>query len=1367
MWLACRTAEYSDQLTTILARELRTCVVGDLAPLTRRDAEALVAGAGVEVEGFFDAVVGGGVGPLAAIPLTLQLLLNLYVGDPGRLDDGPQQLFERGVEILVAEPDPGRSPSTRPTVSTVQQRVAVAARVAAHLLLSGRRWVHDEVAADLADQAVPLGQVVGAAETAGAGPFEVTKSIVEETLATALFTKSGPGRVAFAHSSFAAFLAARYLSARLSDPGPIAQRQLEGFFLVSAPDEDTAAIPEHLRETAAWLLAQAPTRVRWLATADPESLTAHTAVVTDDETRRLLVAGLLDRADRIELVERSWQRARWDLRHSGLHEQLVSALEDTTLRSVTDWPTHARARLALRLAADSRLPALAAPLLRLAENEGWPIYLRQRASRTAMALDPGETTIAGLRGLLATLAPSPADGNAADPFEKVDSDSRAELVGTLLRLLWPARLTFAEASVHIRPGATGLLGSYRAQVSTFPDGVADDDLGDLVSFTEAALRDCGVVLEEADVDSAYEDIDNEDTATAAPMPVPARLLGAERVSRLRRFVAAVTERVLRSTSDGPVLDRAARMLLWFLGDGNRIALPTSIDLVRSDGTEPDEVRDRRRNFTEALLAAAHQTKEQDRDYSIYRVFAGWTDSPMSSGRDRDDCLRRGGRNRLLDERDADWAASRAQHHRATDPGMAATFASLADSLATPREAAPTEFFPVWESAEDFAVEQRDRLDHAVGGDTTAFWRLVKYLDVDPTTGIRQSSYSWSPANYAGAALWSPEEFRERFPAAALRYLTDEHDHRTEWLGVVGDWRAIAAMVAFAAVKDAEDARDNSAPSPLEKLPIDCWKNWVGAILDQAGRFGSGNDFDRDLLAQAGRYALPELSEALTHLVRVRFARGETHFRLSDLPATLTPTLITLAAEAIEALRASECSDVSSAGAEEFTAVPSRPIAAVWFPQTQRAVLAAGWASLLTVPLATGDHRITDLALDTLASWPEFTDPDLGLEVAARSAIALLESDAVTHWAPILDHAPGSTDLGRKIALSCASDDRTDVITRALRESQLASLVRWLATVCPPDTEVYEPGFAIRSAEIEVHQWRRAAVAELARRGTPDAVLALRDLTNDHPDLLDIQAALHDARRTVQARTVVRIPPADVTALLNDPDRRIVRSANQLATVVLETLDHIAEDLDSHGNLLWDCERGPRPQDSPKGSRRPLQWRPKPEGTLAAYIAHELHLRLVSRHIVVNREVVVLPTDQGDSGERPDIKIDIVSKDRTAESPVISIPIEVKGSWHEHLVTAQETQLASGYITDMGTTDGVYLVGWYPLEYWNVSPASDNRRSAAASHESVDNLHAQLLTQAVSILDRTQCRTHPYLLVVPRAVSSEDRVYQARKRKRAM
>jgi hypothetical protein len=162
------------------------------------------------------------------------------------------------------------------------------------------------------------------------------------------------------------------------------------------------------------------------------------------------------------------------------------------------------------------------------------------------------------------------------------------------------------------------------------------------------------------------------------------------------------------------------------------------------------------------------------------------------------------------------------------------------------------------------------------------------------------------------------------------------------------------------------------------------------------------------------------------------------------------------------------------------------------------------------------------------------------------------------------------------------------------------------------------------------------------------------------------------------------------------------------------------------------------------------WRPTLEGTLAAYIAHELTLWLRLRTVVVNREVIVRPTDAGDSGERPDIVVDAISAsvDATGAPSKVSVPIEIKGSWHEQVASAQDEQLARRYLSAMKSDAGVYLVGWYPLELWDADD-DDNKREARR-HGSAETLQRMLDEQAAEIYRTRGKRTVPRVIVVARA-----------------
>lgn len=1360
IWIACRTADYPEAITDVLVRELGSCTVGDLAPLTQHDVAELIATTGVDGGAFLESVVRNGAGALASLPLTLKVLLNAFTLDPESLQGAPVLWLGRGVLLLADEHAPDRV-SARPVHSTPQQRVAVAARIAAHLLLSGRRSVHTTfIGADLTDYAIPMGQVVGDNEWAGAGEFPVTKDLVSETLATAIFTRTGPGRVAFAHSSFAAFLAAQYLAARLTAPIPIPARQLEGMLLVSAADEDTAAIPEHLRETVAWLLAHAPPEARWLALADPEGLAAHSAVIHSAEIRADIVRGLLARADRIELADRSWQRARWRLEHPGLCGQLSEVLSYADGLPSNDWPTFARVRLAVRLASESGVPELAEPLLRVAESTGWPVHVRQSAAKAALAVDAGRATVSRLRDLLQGLAPE--TGSDASDIREVDRgpDSVSELIGTLLGLLWPEHLNFADTARHIDPGAgtRGFIGVYYFEVRKFPQSVPDEALDELVAFAEQALHNHGLLLAKRDPDLAYEDMDEEELAELVPHRNKGHLTH-ERVRRLRDFVADVAERVLRSPRAMDLLDRTARTVLCFINSADRMPMPSAVDLIDVvSEEEPAEVRDLRRAFVEALFRASEKLEASDSPYWTYLIVNRWGRLPYDADRLVPQGTRRGQRHTLLDRADAEWASLRSDHHRAAnETRLAETLARIAEGLTKPvDELAEQPQREVWKDAELFATQQRERLDKAADGDAIAFINLVHLLQVNPETGDYDLTGSWCRTESSGATLWPALELRSKLRTAAISFLVAEDDHHEVWLGLGGSHRAEAGMVAFATMQsDREPSDVTMGAHGLDAVPVDRWKFWVGAILDNLERFGRQEaELERELLARVEQHAHEELGAALTQYVRTAVVRGERPLRLPALPLTFAPLLAELAGEVGDALLAPDSGDAEKVGAEAVV-ITKGPV--VLTGEAVRSEAVTGWASLLRLPLEVEHPSAVEQTRSAIAATENKGDQELVSKMAAAAGFALLTSDPAAHWPIVRSYVDKSPAFAKDLAYRCADDSTHQPIINDLAEEQLGEMYRWLTTVCPPETDVFEQ-VAFVGREHKVHDWRRHTITTLAQRGTTASVLVLRDLVGAYPDLLGIQAALHEARRRDQVNGVARLEPDDISELFGDRTRRVVNTAAQLAGVVLDVLDEIQNDLHTHGNLLWDCERVDRPAGAKPNSPRPLTWRPKPEGTLGAYLTHELRQRLERRRVVVNREVVIRPTNEGDAGERPDIKLDVVGDVRHAVGgQPVTVPIEIKGAWHDDVLSAQSDQLEMRYLRDLNTTDGVYVVAWYPISYWNVYAKEDARKSAANRHGSAEELEEVLRQQAVEITESTHRRTHPYVLVVERAVAADDRI----------
>jgi hypothetical protein len=1384
VFVACRTADYPERLTTVLRQSCGDCVVADLAPLTRADVMVLVSSVGMDPSAFVDAAVASGVGALASVPLTLKVLLSAFRQDERSLDRGPRALFELGVSSLVTEHAANRAANASST-SSAPQRLVIASRIATRLVLSAQRtiWIGQEV---LVDGGLTAGMLSGGAETTVRGTFVVTNVDVGETLKTALFSRSGPNRAAFAHSSFAAFLAARYLVARFQGTGAaVSKQQLSGVFLVAAYDEDTASIPVHLRETAAWLLAHAPHEYRWLAAADPEGLMAHSAYITDNDIRALMVAELLRRADEIELSERSWQRTRWHLAHPGLAGQLEEVLDRTLSTPSSEWSDFAQARLAVHLARDCAVSALCDPLLRLAEADGWPIALRQAAAKAAMETS-SEEAAPRLRRLLASLK---ADNDNAsvttDDVATRDSTERDELVGTLLSLLWPDHLELADALPHVHPvGDPIVFGGYRWQLRQLPLRVHEADLATLVRFARDLLAEMLGV-------PAGRPLIGHHAVMVASTRVAVNRRSVE--ATIREFITPVVERVIASPSVLDHLPEVVEVLAGLLYASVRLTLPATLDLVDEQGREQEPTRNLRRRVAEELIRQLlDQTGEFNRHHA-HMVTSRWTQDRTWAAVDRGVTgPQRGGRVSLLDDHDVRWALERADHHRAAGRtllgnalmNVASVIADLSNrdtlELVFAREGTSDwDYFPwlhgstspedalakaadrtvpadeQWDHSNRFIEVQRQRLQDAATGDTQAFWQLVVDLQRDPATGQPQQVASYDIMSYPGTTLWSEETFRSDFRAAARHFVDSENDHRDEWLGTNQyDYRAEAGYTALAFLHDSGDL-DGFA---------DRWRAWVAAVLVNAhlGDTPTAADVAQAFVARVAQHAPTELADTIHRLVRASLARGQAPWYLPSLvplvPQALHQVLTDLAAEVHVALTehvvtADADSDAGTASNDpESPADLDQPVA---IPPTTSAKTAAiaVWADLILQPLMEGNEEAARHAGQILHAGD--VDPDL----AVAAGRALLRADAADAWPRIQAVVETSSEFSRKLAASCANTEhltaRTNTVTiaEALSDSELIAAFRWLATICPPGTEVHKAGWHAVTDEHRIHDWRNSMLSTLSQRATKQAILGIRALVQSFPDALEIQAALINARRRAQARDAVMLTPDQVLELLADPDRRIIRTAMQLAALLADTITHIQEDLDTHANLLWDCERQPVPADAPAGTRRGLTWRPKPEGTLVAYLAHELDLRLQRRGIVINREVMVKPTDAGDSGERPDILVD--ATDSTShEIDIVTVPVEVKGAWHSAVLTAQRDQLAGQYLNATGSDAGIYLVGWFPLDLWDAD--DKGRQSTAKKHKSADALLSVLEQQAADIFDETGKRTVPCVLTIARAAPTADR-----------
>jgi hypothetical protein len=1410
--LACRTADYPGALTPVLRDVVGGCVLADLAPLTR--AEAVTLAASADVDGQVDgeavvaAAVAAGAGALASVPLTLELLVRVF-REAGVLEGSPADLFARGARLLADEHDDRRRAAD--TVTSLDQRLAIAGRIAARLLLAGRRTVWCGSDLDTGRLDVPAGSLASGTEQTPSGPFDVTSAMVAATLRTALFTGRGEDRLAFRHSSLAAYLAVCHLGEH-QVPHP----QLATLFLVSG-DDATTSIPVPLRETAAWLVALDPAHSDWLTAADPESLAAHSVVVDSAAMKALVVRGLLERAPQIELSDTSWRRARWQVAHPGLADQLAAVLAEVPGGDPGDWPTQARVRLAVRLAGEAATPGLAEPLLELAEHEGWSSYTRRLAARSAFEAAP-DLAVPRLRALLLDRLADEAYAAANDPDD--------ELRGALLELLWPDHLALEEALAQLRPRRDRwLFGLYARFLRTMPDRVGETDIPRLLAWAQARM-DAAPAATDAAVEraTAAEGLAPEGRQPLGEPAANDTDLSDMPIGQLDRdLLEGIIDRALAGESALAHINAVAPLLWARLRRFEPVALPAPLDVVDPAGVEPERARELRRALARALVALT--LAAQGADLGEYRhLVTGWqgrraswrqpTPAEEAAG------LRPAQRHWLLDASDFQWALQAAVGAQAAgtfemakalgavasgifDWSDAASFEAAYEQRASPvsdqlrwiweavridserarnlRESflASRDLQPEpWPESERFTAQLRDRLAAAVAGDTGAFWQLLWGLQFDPQTGQAPvPRLDDDISSFPGMTVLG-EQAEDAVREAALRYLSAEDDHAASWLGTDRyDKRAWAGYLALAAL---------DAAGRLDEVPGDAWASWVGALVWFPARPVGAGDADRKqrMLSLAARHAPGALAAAVARLVRGDLARGHSPLELELIDPGWAPeladALFKLLGEVATALLrvpaepdpADGQEEGPTAGAAEeppgteSTSVPDVVTLAAT-AEAQAAALDA-WETLLRLLLAADNDRAIAVARDALGAA---ADGERQRRLAVFAARTLLQVDAPTFWPEakaVIERDPG---FSRELAFSCASDRADALDLHSLDEPRLVEVYRWLADLFRPADDVIEVGVHFVSREEAARLWRDTVLRELAQRATSAAVSELARLAADFPDRLDIAASLLVARGGVQANAWSPPSPEQVAKLLSDARRRLVRSTAELAAVLQDTLADIASDLPAHGELLWDRQPAARRRAGSRtkppsatthaNGEQPTEdtWRPKPEAALSAYLAHEFTLRLTGRGVAVNREVLVQPRNPYGAGDRTDIAVQATlvhhpyAATPAAAPERLVVVVEVKGAWNDGLLSDQRNQLAVRYLPESSSDTGIYVVGWYPVALWTAAP---DRRRTKARRLVREDVERALAEQAVKIISELKLHTRPVVLEIPRPHPATER-----------
>ena len=1268
--VGCRSADYPPAVHEVLASAFPGFALYDLAPLRRRDVDELAASRGVPAKDFLEEVARTGACPLASFPLTLDLLLRQYEADGG-LHGTAAELYDSALLALAGEHDPDRDPALAP--ASAAQVLAVAARLCCYLLVCGRAGFWAGPADQMPAGDLDPGSLAAGQERLAGGSFDVTRPLITTALHSALFTSRGTQRRVPAHARFAAYLAARHLATRRL---PAAQLRS----LLTAPMESGAGIIPALRETAAWLLALQPADTAWAEDADLTVLVVHGALIDAPSMRAALVERIL--ASPRTFTGLGWWRG-WNLTHPGLGGQLtpvLAALADPGMSQ----PDPEQAYLALMLARQATPDGVITPVLQAAARPDLDSGLRAVAARTAATLDEA-AAIPVLAGVLAEIGEHP------------DHDLDDELRGIALSVLWPGHLAADVLAESLTtPQRDNMLGAYYMFRSRLPGQLSDDDVPHLLNRAlTAGPGQPGAA--EAPGGGGWLSRDDGDLAEG--------LLD-------RAFACQDADAVI-----GPAAALAARCLQ----DGRNLPLPASLDDRDAAGNLTGEARRLRR------LLAARLLSDKDDVPAVHQLIWGWQPSLAAQERDAE-TVRRGGRPSLasrlglLGPADLRWALAAAA---AAGPEKAGTWTVALRGIWDPQDqdaqeaawqvrdtplwaAFSASFDPVvlgsdaeavqrsifdamrprpsgWEGAAAHAAEVLGLYQRAAS-DAAAFPGLVYVLHVDPGDGRFVPAAADDLASRPGTALLPPG-WKPHVRQAAWHYLHQGTPPGPDILDTPGQLplTAQAGYLALAFLVR-HPAHGGGAQLPSDAVLA----RWAPSILLTGPGSGSPQSPDprQVLLGRLAGSPSADLPALAGRLIEGHLTTRTWPYLLESLGAAWNDEL---------AATLTRCLGSAATVLDGFLSggtLPGR------HGQERREEQLGSLRRTLTVLaeiLARHGHGPGITAAEAVVSAA--TAPGAGeaaLQAGRAAALGLATGDP-RRWTLLPGQLAAAPGLLREVLRDLARDPGP--LTDHLTDGELGELWELLNRYWPHQAGGPSLVSGFVGPDEQARHWRDGIPGVLARRGTAGAVGVLRQLAASHPGIRSLEDLTREAEQVRLGADWSPVREEDLTRLFEDSTKRLVRSSSDLADLVHSGILEAAGTLVRTGQLLWNV----------RSMNRKEIWRPKSEVAFGAWLADQLSLRLERAGVVINREVRVRETTT-QHGQAVDIQADAPVIGGRQDEPA-RCRIELKGNWHEELMTAMRTQLADDYLIPEKLRHGIYVTAWFDTELWN---DPDDRRPEARS-----------------------------------------------------
>lgn len=589
-------------------------------------------------------------------------------------------------------------------------------------------------------------------------------------------------------------------------------------------------------------------------------------------------------------------------------------------------------------------------------------------------------------------------------------------------------------------------------------------------------------------------------------------------------------------------------------------------------------------------------------------------------------------------------------------------------------------------APSISVTLTSALDHFVAGNTHAFWAIIEMLWSDPDA---RNSSGYFDIQLTDGKAWkslSPE-LKQRIIATVPRYLESQTVDESEVWDPKTNYRScVAANPAFALLFD-------EAPEIFEDLDSSLWQKWIPVLLNYLSRHNGQHDSAFNAtLDQAFHKAERESLAALRRFLNTHINEDHKRHLIWRLRTVWRPE-----------------------------------IKAIFLDLIQKKWLKPTASKEVFHLLHENEQDDTRALLESILN--EVNHPEVCSSSAPASGAVLLTAYPEEWGAKLLEIFQNNEAFGRRIlSLSLSRrGQQSDWLSR-LPPQTTADLWPWMEQQFSHDPwDDDNEGGRLKArwvgSEHEMADLKRAVLESLRIRGTRSACAAMADLARKRPDDFWLGDLLAEMRKTARRMNWNRPSPENLMRAFADSERRMIRTAGDLRSLILDSLTRYEDTL--HGappaTELW----------NETTRNRKKVWEPKDENNLSDCLVLHLKRDLKKRGIFASREVMIRKRFEEERAQLIDIVVTAVpfTEDGKPGDPVTVI-VEVKCAWNDGVLKDMNRQLFARYLCNSEYDFGIYLVAYFSCKGWN--RLKDSRISNGESRTSIKNLRAKLSLQAQQI-----------------------------------